>query len=1394
MAGDRARVSYDPTRKWRGLTAQQGRVTLEADWNEAAAIDAEHDRLATLDTVGTSGTPDGGYAVTAAAATDPNAGDLSIAAGTLYVGGERLDLDAPVAYGTQPDWLDHPTDPADPSWPPWVPPAVPSAQATSYELVYLLASEQEVSAVEDPALADVALGGPDTMQRLRILQRFVRQSLQPGQPGTCDGAWSALVGSLGAHGLQFDAASMMIESTSTLQVSFSTSPGAPTLCQPVATGGYLGAENQMIRVMVASVSGGTSTIVWGFDDASFLYRVKVATYDPASNTTTITLASTPVDSYHYPAVGQAVELLRDAAELTPPNPAAVPPTRGDYIASAAGGVYPVTAAFDPGTAQLVISGQPPAGYLSAATPQPYLRVWQSAFAVTPGQASQLDGTGVAVTLTTPAGGTFHPGDFWRFALRPIEPAVVYPTRYLDAPQPPDGPRTWACPLAVLTWENGMATTSHCVPRFTGLVELTARGGCCSEDIGPADVDGGATLQYRLGRYAGRGPVTVCLEPGTYLLPAPLVLGPELNGITLQGCREGVILKAASGPGGGFLPGLIAVQGASSVTIRGIDLSPPLVASPPVGSLSGLPQQNQVLLTAFGTGLQVAFGITASSAADVTIEDCTFTLPDPGTANFFGAGIYASGTLDGVTVAGCTFQSAAPAATVPFYDLAAGNQRPPQPPWQLSFGCLQVPIGPAGGQLLDNAAIERCLFQGLTVPALLMAKLGTLSLDQSTVRDCYGGFWLVSLDPAQPNQAGWFDMRAVGDPAAYQSAATLGTATTGTTPLLDRILVIAPAIGQVLPAIPPAPATGASGPLRLDLRDCQVDAVIAGSNSGAALVVMDLAEAAGAALVHGSRIRNNFPAGDTALAYGLESAAVTGNILANEATPAPGPGGTTLNNFSVVLTATATPLGVAAVAVTGNVLIGTTSLPPRPASIPPVLQDWDVLNTVIAYIAPPTVTGISPASGPPTGGTNVTITGTAFAKATGVQFGTVPVPASSMTINSDTQITVTSPVFPASGGIVDVTVTNPAGTSAVSPADRFSFPANPPVVTGISPAIGTPGGGDVVTITGSGLLGATSVRFGTAAVPPMPGGSDTQITVITPPGAAGPVDVTVTSPGGTSAAVQFTYAALPAVTGVAPPSGKAAGGDIVTITGSGFTGATGVQFGQSPAPAMNVISDSEITAITPQAASVGPVDVTVINPAGVSPTGAADQFTYTEAAPFVAAISPTSGVMAGGTNVTITGGNFTTAIRVQFGPAPAMMTIVSDTQIVAVSPPAGAPGSVDVTVINPAGISAKSNADVFTYVQPVKPILDKVIDKVPDKVTDKVTDKVPDKLTDKVTDKVTDKLADKVTDQLATLPEPSRTGRPPASGADLPGGTQRAFIDPSERPVTDPPPPAAPGGN
>jgi hypothetical protein len=99
---------------------------------------------------------------------------------------------------------------------------------------------------------------------------------------------------------------------------------------------------------------------------------------------------------------------------------------------------------------------------------------------------------------------------------------------------------------------------------------------------------------------------------------------------------------------------------------------------------------------------------------------------------------------------------------------------------------------------------------------------------------------------------------------------------------------------------------------------------------------------------------------------------------------------------------------------------------------------------------------------------------------------------------------------------------------------------------------------------------------------------------------------------------ITLAALPAVTGISPTAGAEAGGDQVTITGSGFTGATDVQFGGASVTALNVDSDSQITVASP--AGAGTVDVTVINPVGTSATSPADQYTYT-AAPQVTGISP-----------------------------------------------------------------------------------------------------------------------------------------------------------------------------
>jgi hypothetical protein len=167
------------------------------------------------------------------------------------------------------------------------------------------------------------------------------------------------------------------------------------------------------------------------------------------------------------------------------------------------------------------------------------------------------------------------------------------------------------------------------------------------------------------------------------------------------------------------------------------------------------------------------------------------------------------------------------------------------------------------------------------------------------------------------------------------------------------------------------------------------------------------------------------------------------------------------------------------------------------------------TAAFTYIPPPIVTGVAPNKGPTAGGLPVVVTGTGFTGTTSVNFG---VRSASFQVNSDTQIMATSPS--GSAGPVDVTVTTSAGTSTASAADRFTYFA-PPTVNSISPNNGPVVGATSVTITGTNFTSASAVKFGSNTAT-FTVSSATQIVANSPAGSAGIVDVTVATPGGTSA--------------------------------------------------------------------------------------------------------------------------------------------------------------------------------------------------------------------------------------------------------------------------------------
>ena len=365
------------------------------------------------------------------------------------------------------------------------------------------------------------------------------------------------------------------------------------------------------------------------------------------------------------------------------------------------------------------------------------------------------------------------------------------------------------------------------------------------------------------------------------------------------------------------------------------------------------------------------------------------------------------------------------------------------------------------------------------------------------------------------------------------------------------------------------------------------------------------------------------------------------------------------------------------------------------------------NSVVLTVAvnPPTVTAISPTSGPSTGGTTVTITGTNFIGASSVMFGSVP--AASFSVKSLTQIVAVSPTE--GTGPVDVTVTTPGGgTSSTSSADKFTFTASPPTVTGLSPSSDSTSGGTTITITGTSFLGATSVTFGGVAGTNLIVNSASQITVVDPAHLNGTVDVRVTTASGTSpvtAADQFAYnALLPTVSSVSPNTDSPGGGTTITITGTNFFGASSVKFGTVAGTHLTVVSPTQITVVDP-AEPAGQVDVTVTTPGGTSLPTANDHFTYVVPGPTVTNISPNTDLISGGSTITITGANLLNATSVTFGGTAGNIQTDTATQITVVDP-AHAPGLVNVIVTtNPGGTITKTNA--FTYVTPALPTVTSV---------------------------------------------------------------------------------------
>lgn len=284
-----------------------------------------------------------------------------------------------------------------------------------------------------------------------------------------------------------------------------------------------------------------------------------------------------------------------------------------------------------------------------------------------------------------------------------------------------------------------------------------------------------------------------------------------------------------------------------------------------------------------------------------------------------------------------------------------------------------------------------------------------------------------------------------------------------------------------------------------------------------------------------------------------------------------------------------------------------------ATAPPGTDSADVVVTgpggtsapiSYAYLVGTSLVAVAPIAGPIAGGTVVTLGGTTFTDATAVTFGGLP--ATSFTVDSDTQITAVAPAA-AQGGAAQIVVTTPKWTSNGLTFNYVTGPA----LTQLTPNFSNQNGGGRMTLTGVGFSGATAVQIGTKPAFTFVVLSDTEISAVVPKGAPTGIDsstvpVTVTAPGGVSNNVTLTYAGVPSMSYLTPLQGSTSGGTVVAVWGYNMQYLTSASFDNVAGTNFTVVSDRQISVTTP-AHAAGSVNVLLGGPTGGS--GSFNGYTY-----------------------------------------------------------------------------------------------------------------------------------------------------------------------------------------
>ncbi len=281
MKGDFSRSTFDPHKHFTRVLMQQGRVQLDADWNEQTAILLHYLESLAQDLFGWHGGPGPGFMITDVQQQDDF--DFTIQPGHYYVRGKLCDNAGPTTYRAQPGFP--------------FPDSAEIAQDRFPYLVYLHVWERHISHIQDSAIREVALGGADTATRAQLVWQVkiqeYRSRYSPDDLKNGIGPFHSTIGRRVHTGAALKA----------------QAKGAPTREAPEA--GYRGAENQLYRVEIHR--GGRladrPTFKWSRDNGSVAFPIRRLAGKTA------TLENSGPDSHLSLAAGDWVEIVDDVTEL-----------------------------------------------------------------------------------------------------------------------------------------------------------------------------------------------------------------------------------------------------------------------------------------------------------------------------------------------------------------------------------------------------------------------------------------------------------------------------------------------------------------------------------------------------------------------------------------------------------------------------------------------------------------------------------------------------------------------------------------------------------------------------------------------------------------------------------------------------------------------------------------------------------------------------------------------------------------------------------------------------------------------------------------------------------------------------------------------------------------------